>query len=299
VEPDARSWSTQAVYDSAVITQMPALRPVTVAPEDTLQGDALTGESPTLRLDVNVRSLVGFDSVLAARGTLEANLALLFLGFVGGGPGFFEFTQITASGVPTPRLIGSYIDSLGATTGSEAAVTATKQLVVVEFDSTYAAGTNWVVSDTQRLHTFIGFPDLNTVLPESAIVFLADLILTQAARGDTIFGTGPQVGVIVPSDSVLTDSTRVYSLAENNRPLAFQTSLTALAEAQVVIPVTAYFFDQQEKSVVNRGMILRLSNEGTKARHFEFYGPRAQDVSKRPRLRLLYSLPADFGEGRP
>jgi len=223
----------------------------------------------------------------------------VFLGFVDGGPGFLEFTQITASGTPTPRLIGSYIDPLGTTTGSESAVTAARQLVVVRFDSTYGPGTNWVASDAQRLHTFFQFGDPRTVLPESSIVFLADLILTQASRGDTLFGTGPQLGIIVPSDSVLADSTLVYSLEENNRALAFQTSITALPEAQVVIPVTAYLFDQQEGNVVNRGMILRLSNEGTKARHFEFYGPEAADVSKRPRIRILYTSPAGFGEGAP
>jgi hypothetical protein len=67
----------------------------------------------------------------------------------------------------------------------------------------------------------------------------------------------------------------------------------------VVIPVTEYLFDEQEGNVVNRGMILRLSNEGTKARHFEFYGPLATDAAKRPRLRILYGMPADFGEDPP
>jgi hypothetical protein len=42
-------------------------------------------------------------------------------------------------------------------------------------------------------------------------------------------------------------------------------------------------------------MILRLSNEGTKARQFVFHGPSAADPALRPRLRLLYALPSDFG----
>jgi len=49
--------------------------------------------------------------------------------------------------------------------------------------------------------------------------------------------------------------------------------------------------------VPNRGMILRLSNEGTKARHFEFYGSAAADSTVRPRLRIVYSMPARFEGG--
>ena len=49
--------------------------------------------------------------------------------------------------------------------------------------------------------------------------------------------------------------------------------------------------------MANRGMILRLSNEGTKARHFEFYGTGAANAAVRPRLRIVYGMPARFEGG--
>ena len=300
VAPGARDWSTAAVYDSTVLTRMPELRTAVVAGEDTVSGDDFLVADPKLTLAVQVRSLVDYDSVVAHRQTLAVNMALLFNGFVDGGPGFVNFQQVTAALAPLPRFVGTY--AAGTTTGIESAIAPTRQLVVVEFDSTYSPGTHWVVSDAVRHHTFFTFPDLDDLrshIPAAAFVHRADLILTQAARGDTIFGVGPNVGIVVPSDAVLADSSRVYGESENNRGLAFQTELAPAPGSLVVIAVTAYLFDQQEGTVRNRGMILRLSNEGTRARHFEFHGPAAADPALRPRLRIVYGVPTEFGEGTP
>jgi hypothetical protein len=57
--------------------------------------------------------------------------------------------------------------------------------------------------------------------------------------------------------------------------------------------VTPYFFDIQEGTVPDRGMILRLANEGTKVRHFEFYGGPAA-LNQRPQLYIVYSMPSQF-----
>ena len=71
------------------------------------------------------------------------------------------------------------------------------------------------------------------------------------------------------------------------------------AVAEVTINVIEYLFDQQEGDVPNHGMLLRVSNEGTKARHFEFFGGADPDPARRPRIRIAYGLPADFGGGQP
>ena len=309
VVPQARIWSTSAVYDSIVLERLPELRTAVVAGEDTVSGSDFLATDPKLSVDILVRELADYDSVVARHETLEVNVALLFRGFVEGGPGFVNFQQVTAVLAPLPRFIGVYTS--GTTTGTENAVAPARQLVVAEFDSIYSTGPHWVVSDAHRFHTFCEFPDLDDLrhlLPAQAFVQRADLILTQAARGDSTFGIGPNVGVVVPSNAVLDDSTLVYTESENSRALAFQTDEIPYTDVppigpapggQVLIAVTEYLFDQQEGTVKNRGMILRLSNEGSRARHFEYYGPTAPDPSTRPRLRIVYGLPADFGEDTP
>ena len=61
------------------------------------------------------------------------------------------------------------------------------------------------------------------------VVHRADLVLTQAARGDTIFGLAQTLGIVVPSDAVLGDPNLVYSESENNRAVAFKTEFAAAA----------------------------------------------------------------------
>ena len=301
VEVASRTWSSDAVYSSTVFTRLPPLRPDVVAGEDTIAGTDLMLNEPRIVVDFDVHSLVDYDSVVADRQTLEVNVALLFLGFTGGGPGFVDFQQITALNAPLPRFVATYVGT--ATTGVERSLAPARQLVVVEFDSTYSPGTNWVVSDAHRFHTYLEFSDLDRLraqLPEEAFVLRADLLLVQAARGDTIFGTGPNIGISVPSSAVDADSTLVYSVDENNRGLEreSETALTPSPGSLVTINVTTELALQQEVKP-NRGMILRLSNEGTRARHFEFHGTAAADTTLRPHLRLVFGLPADFGEGAP
>jgi hypothetical protein len=78
--------------------------------------------------------------------------------------------------------------------------------------------------------------------------------------------------------------------------LSFSTALDNVPGGQVSLNVTAYMLDQQERSVENSGMILRLSNEGSKVRHFEYHGVEDPDPAVRPRIRVYYGLPADFGD---
>ncbi|HZL83947.1 MAG TPA: hypothetical protein VFD07_01065 [Candidatus Krumholzibacteria bacterium] len=303
VEIAARIWSSDAVYDNTVLTRLPQLRPDVVAGEDTIAGTDLTLSEPRIVVEFDVHSLVDYDSVVASRQTLEVNVALLFLGFTSGGPGFVDFQQITALNAPLPRFVANYVGA--TTTGVERSLAPARQLVVVEFDSTYSPGTNWVVSDAHRFHTYVEFRDLDQLraqLPEAAYMLRADLLLVQAARGDTVFGTGRNlgIGISVPSSAVDDDSNLVYSVDENNRALQPEsvTALTPSAGSLVTISITTELALQQEGKK-NRGLILRLSDEGTRARHFEFYGPAAADTTLRPHLRLVFGMPADFGEEAP
>ena len=67
---------------------------------------------------------------------------------------------------------------------------------MVGFDSTYSPGTNLVLSDGYRLHSYLKMGNLSalpdSVLPDSAVVVQAELVLVQATRPDTIFGIGPK-----------------------------------------------------------------------------------------------------------
>jgi hypothetical protein len=161
---------------------------------------------------------------------------------------------------------------------------------VVEIDSFYTAGTNLAVSDGFRLHAFVQFDSLRNVLPDSALVYLAELVLTQVHSPNSNFtsGTGEnRLGVIVP------DSLPFTTKSTNERRISFRSSIVPLGGTTVTMTVTPYLFDQQEGNVPNRGMILALEEEGTRIRHFEFYGAAAPDTL-RPRLRLVYGFPAPF-----
>jgi hypothetical protein len=282
IAPEARDWSIDSV-----LTGVPELTDAIIAAPETLRSEDL-GEGARLEFIIDLAQLADFDSVMANEDSLlEVNVALLFDGFESGGPGFVEYPYLDASNIETASFNATYDDVIEL-------VVPDRRLTVVEFDTTYSPGTNLVASDGWRLHSFINFADVSTVLPESAFVERADLILVQA----DFFGWLREFGVMVPSDSVLIDSTLVFSEAENTRALAFSTSIPA-ADGTLKIEVTRYLFDQQEGSVVNRGMLLRLSNEGTSARHFEFYGPRDAMPERRPRIQIIYGLPADFGETQP
>lgn len=305
VAPDGRHWATDP--DTTVITALPPLLPSSPAPPDTVTG----GKTTKLSFTLDLHSLASFDTVIAhvaahvrvdANDTLDVNVALPFASFIEGGPGFVEFSYNRVT-VPAGTFIGSYkepgsiVEPLSHTTNPK------KRRTVVEFDPAYSPGTNLVVSDGHRMHTYLKMADLSSlpdsILPNAAEIVRAELVLVQANRPDTIFGVGPQIGVIVPKDT-----TQIYTPAENNRAPGFSAALAAHPDSEVTIPVTAYFFDQQEKNVTNRGMLLslgvliqgaRFSSEGNRARHFEFHGGHDPDPAKRPRVRLIYGMPPTFG----
>jgi hypothetical protein len=301
VAPEARHWATDP--DTTLIAVLPDLLPGSPAPPDSVTG-GLSGDTK-LTFPLDLHSLSGYDTAIAELDTLDVNVALTFAGFAAGGPGFIEFAYSQASG-PAGGFAGRYREPGSIVVPVDSTTTPWKrkdgrlaQRTVVEFDSTYSPGTNLVVSDGYRMHTYLKMGDLSalpdSVLPDSAFVVRAELVLVQATRPDTIFGVGPQIGVIVP------DSTKIYSRSENNRVPVKGTSaeLAPDPEAEVVMQVTAYIFGQKESFVPNTGMLLRLSSEGTKARHFEFHGGSDPDPAKRPRLRLIYGTPPSFGGDRP
>jgi hypothetical protein len=290
VAPDARGWTVDSV-----LTGLPELTGAALAPPETLRSVDLSEET-RIEFVFDLTQLADYDSVVAKGDSLlEVNVAVLFSGFQSGGPGFVEYSHLNSSSEQSGTFNATYFDQIQV-------IPPDRRLTVVEFDTTYAPGTNLVTSDGFRMHSFINFAEVRSVLPESAIVHRADLLLVQAARGDSIFGVGPELGVMVPSDAVLDDSTLVFSEEENTRDLAFRTPVVATPETPgnvVAIEVTPYIFDQQEGNVVNRGMLLRLSNEGSSARHIEFYGPRDAIPDHRPQIRIIYGMPADFGEKTP
>ena len=150
-----------------------------------------------------------------------------------------------------------------------------------------------MVSDGYRQHTWVVFDSPSTLLPPGAFVHRADFVITQVDSASGLaFGSSPSIGVMIPLDT-----TQVFSEEQNTLALSFSTVLDNLPGAQVSLNVTAYLLDQQEGSVENTGMILRLSNEGSKARHFEYHGVDDPDPAVRPRIRLYYGMPADFGDG--
>ena len=302
VSPAARGW----VVDS-VRTGLPTLEPGDVAPDKLIDGkdlvDTDTGAGTfgkELAFTLDLPSLAGFDSLQALDDTLDVNLAIVFEGFDAGGPGFMEIFHRDKSGLEAGHINGSFVRASNGQVDSIQSIRPSRRMTRVEYDSTYSRGTKLVMSDGYPLRSFLKFAPLGSVLPDSAAVHLAELVLTQVESADgTSFGTSPTIGVVVPNDTLFT------SLADNRRGIAFSAPLVALPGSTVTIPVTAYFFDIREgeinpteNKVRDYGMILRLSNEGTKARHFEFYGPGTPDQARRPRLRIVYSLPAAFeGEG--
>jgi hypothetical protein len=178
---------------------------------------------------------------------------------------------------------------------SDAEFAALRQRMVAEFDSTYSRGDKLVVSDGYRLHSFFEFPDMQRVLPDSALIYSAELVLTQTdSLEGTSFGVVSLAGLIVPRDTTVS----VYSKTANTNAPSFTASLTLGPGTSTTFTVTPYLLDQQERNVGNRGMILALSGEGTDVRHVEFYGDAASDSLQRPALRLIYGFPASFEGGR-
>jgi hypothetical protein len=284
VQPDQRGWETDSV-----LTRLPDLTATPVANDITLDASGFDDDSQLL-FDLQLPNFTDYDSVRAAGDSLEVNVAVVLRGFDSGAPGFLEYTYRGSSNDPTAVFNGFSNDD-----PSSAILTATplRQMAVVEYDSTYSPGTNWVISDGHRQHTWMVFDELSTVLPPDAFVHRADFVLTQVDSASGLsFGTSPSLGVMIPLDT-----TQVFSEEQNTLALSFSAPLDNVPGSQVSLNVTAYLLDQQEGTVANSGMILRLSNEGSKVRHFEYHGVDDPDPAVRPRIRIYYGLPADFGDG--
>lgn len=288
VSVGARAW-----VDTTILDALPALDAGALAPDVVLVDTALVQRVTRLSFPLSLAALEGFVAARDSGKAVEVHLALVFQSFTGPQDrGFLEIPFLDATGAATAQLIAFSNDQ----TAAIATVTprAGRRRSVVDFDNSYTPGTKLVLSDGHRLHSYLRFAPLSRVLPESALVHRADLFLTQVdSLSGTSFGSGPAFGVVVP-----TDSTSIFTREQNLRAFAsgFTTSLAALPGTRSVIQVTPYLFDIQEGRVADRGMLLRLSNEGTKARHFEFFGGAAAD-SLRPRLRIVYSLPSQFERG--
>jgi hypothetical protein len=262
---------------------------VSVARDTVVAGPSLVKHPPKLSFAVDLTKVTRYAKVAAAGDTLDFNVALAFQSFEAPGPGFFEYPYLIGS-TPTARFIG--FSNAGPDTAFET-LGPVQHRVVVAYDSTYSLGTRLAVSDGHRLHAYLRFEALRKALPESAAVHLAELVLTQVdSLNGLSFGTGPQIGAIAP-----TDSTKIFDMATNLATLAFPTTIVANFGAQVTMSVSGFAFGMQEGSQQDNGFLLRLSNEGTKVRHIEFYGPATADTTLRPFLRVLYSLPTQFERG--
>jgi len=291
VAPSSRFWTQDSMVNRAF--PKPAVEPDALAPDVVVVGAASANHVVTITFPVLLSRIAGYDSVRAAGGTLAVNVGVLLQSFDTPGQGFLEYLYAPL-GKP---LSAQFHGQANGDVADMTAVGAAHHRTFVDFDSlSYNPGTKLVVSDGYRLHSFLKFASVRTVLPDSALVYRAELLLTQV---DTLtgrsFGDAQSFGVVVPND---TTPGAEFSKKQNELPVSFKSLLSVAPGVTSVIPVTPYVFDQQENHVSNRGLILKLTNEGTKVRHFEFYGAAAAD-SIGPRLRIYYGYPAQFeGGGR-
>lgn len=281
----ARAWE-----DTTILSGLPAVDADELGPDVVLADSQLVNRVTRLSFALNLSRIEGFAAARDSGRVVEVHAALVFQGFAAAGErGFLEIPFQDAAGNPTAQVVAFSNEQ----TAAIATVTPRtgRRRSVVDFDPAYSPGSRLVVSDGYRLHSYLRFAPLGRALPESAVVHRADLYLTLAdtLAGDS-FGSGPAFGVMVPSDS-----TKIFERSENERAFArgFTAPLEAVPGAVAPLQVTLYAYDIQEGRVQDRGMLLRLSNEGTKARHFEFFGSAAAD-SLRPRLRIVYGLPSRF-----
>ena len=288
VAPGApREWARTGRIDS-VLAALPQLETEALTADTLVAGSELADDAVRFDFLLNRAAIAGYDSVRASGDSLDINLAVVCEGFVAPGAGFLELPLRDLD-----RLAQVVVFSNDRVVAIQSP-TPFRSRPVVEYDSTYALGDKLAVSDGFRLHTFLQFAPLRRVLPDSALVFAAELVLTQV---DTLDGESFSSGLVNLGVVVPVDTTQIFGQATALRPIAFAAPLSAVPGTSIVIPVTPYIFDIQEGNVPNRGMILRLSNEGTKVRHFEFYGGAAADSTRRPRLRLVYGFPSGFEGG--
>jgi hypothetical protein len=283
VDSIGRGWSADSLIDDPLL-QLPPLESDPVARDTVLVGADLDLRVVRLGFDLLLDRIRGYAAARDTGGTLEVNLALVFDRFETPGKGFLEIPFIDITRREKAQLIG-FSDEQSA---AMVTVTPRRRRPVAEVDSTYTPGNKLVVSDGYRFHSFVKFASLRTVLPEAALVYAADLLVTQVdTLSGTSFGSAIELGVIVPPDTL------VYSQAVNNREPDHRGAIAPDALSTTTIPVTGYILFQQEGDLPNRGMILALPNEGTRIRHFEFFGGTAPD-SLRPRLRIVWGIPPGF-----
>ena len=140
-----------------------------------------------LFFELDLGSFTDYDSVRVSGDSLEVNVTLMFNGFDSGAPGFLEYPH--GSTTPSATFNGFSDEQ---PTGAIFTANPLRQLMVVEYDSTYSSGNRFVVSDGHRTHTWVVFADVSTVLPEQAFVTRADFVLTQAdSTVGLSFGVGP------------------------------------------------------------------------------------------------------------
>jgi hypothetical protein len=288
--PD-RWWALADSIDTP-LDGLPDLEPGLLARDTVLVGSELANRAVRLAFTINLPAVAGYDTVYARGDTLDVNIALVFQSFVSPGEGFLRYTFLDANGKRASQLNGFATGEVNAM----ATVSPTQRRTVADFDSTYAMHGKLVLSDGYRLHTYFRYPNVRTALPDSALVYSAELVLTQTDSLDGINfgGSTEKMGLIIPTPKGAFFFTSEFV---NTRPPSFTGPLTVGPGTTTTINVTAYLLDQQERHSANRGMILVLPAEGTEVRHFEFYGTSAPDSTQLPSLRIIYGFPARFEGG--
>lgn len=289
VAPEAREWTQDSVLVALPETLATALAPdVVLDGDDFVKQDAADTDPASFTFNLKLDQLSGYASAFAAGESLDVNVALIFAGLEGGAPGFLEIPYGSRTST-TAKLIG---DSEADPANAIFSLGPERRVTVVAFDNSFPIGTNFLVSDGYRQHTYVRMTSPRELLPESAIVLHAELILTQVEGGDgSVFGRGlTRVGVMAP-----TDTTMLYSVEQNTLALEGATELLPSPGANIGIVITRLVTDAHNGKSANLDILLRLANEGTKVRHYEFYGARDPDPARRPLVRVIWGLPSDFG----
>jgi hypothetical protein len=296
----ARGWTRASFIDSALV-EVPDTELVPLAPDVLVVGADLANDTAELEFDLATAQIAGFDSARARGDSVEINVVVRFEGFTAPGKGFLTLPRVDSAG----RLRGNV--NVFSNDRESAIVTAIpfRSRPVVEYSATCPTAGELAISDGFRLHTYLQFAPVRSVLADSALVFLAELVLTQAdTAGCAAFSNAEtDLQIVVPADT-----TMIYAEATASRPTSFRGPLAAVPGTPVSVVVTPYIFDLQEGNLVspdsarvhlsNPHLILRVSAEGTLTRHFQFHGAAAADSTLRPYLRIVYGYPTGFGGGR-
>jgi hypothetical protein len=301
-----RGWTRASFIDSALVVVPPAeMDPL--APDVLVVGADLANDAAELDFDLATTHIAGYDSARARGDSIEINVVVRFEGFTVPGKGFLALPRVDSAG----RLRGNVIAFSNDRENAIVTAIPFRSRPVVEYSATCPTAGELAISDGFRLHTYLQFAPLRTVLAESALVFQAELVLTQsdttACAGFSSAETDLQV--FLPADTL---ATTIYSEATASRPTQFRGPIAAVPSTPVSVFVTPYIFELQEGLIASRDttgmmdvttitanphLLLRVSAEGTRARHFEFHGAAAADSTLRPYLRIVYGYPSGFDGG--